>query len=72
MNEDRIPRQFLMWSPSGKRKQGRPRTTLKRTIPKEITAVNLKIQDLQKLAEDRDAWTTMTPAICTKPDTRGR
>jgi hypothetical protein len=61
-----------MWSLSGKRKQGRPTTTWKRTITKEITAVNLKIQDLQKLAEDRDAWKTMTSALCAKLDTRGR
>jgi hypothetical protein len=53
MHEDRIPRQEFMWSPSGKMKQGRPRATMKRTITKEITAVNLKIQDLQILAEDR-------------------
>jgi hypothetical protein len=52
MHEDRIQRQVFMWSPSGKRKQGRQRTTLKRTITKEITAVDLKIQHLQKLAED--------------------
>jgi hypothetical protein len=43
-----------MWSPSGKRKQGRPRTKLKRTITKEIIAVDMKIKDLQKLAEDCD------------------
>jgi hypothetical protein len=61
-----------MWSPSGKRKQGRPRTTLKRTIPKEMITIDLKIKDLQKLAEDRDAWKTMTSAICAKLETRGR
>jgi hypothetical protein len=44
-----------MWSLSGKIKQERPRTTLKRTITKEITAVDLKMQDIEKLAEDRDA-----------------
>jgi hypothetical protein len=72
MHEDRIPRQVFMWSPSGKRKQGRPITTLKRTITKEITAVNLKIQDLQKLDEDRDTWETMTTALFAKLDTRGK
>jgi hypothetical protein len=48
------------------------RTTLKRAITKEIAAVNLKIQDLQKLAEDRDAWKPMTSALCAKLDTRER
>jgi hypothetical protein len=46
MHEDRILRPVSMWSPSGKRKQGRPRTTLKR-INTIIIAVDLKIQDLQ-------------------------
>jgi hypothetical protein len=32
MHEDRIIRQVFMWSPSGKKKQGRPRTTLTRKI----------------------------------------
>jgi hypothetical protein len=48
MHEGRIPRQVFMWSPSGKRKQGRLSTTFNRTIPKEIIAVDMKIQDLQK------------------------
>jgi hypothetical protein len=61
-----------MWSPSVKRKQERTRTTLKRTITKEITAVDLQIQDLEKLAEDRFAWITMTSALCAKLDIRRR
>jgi hypothetical protein len=28
MNEDRIPRQIFLWTPDGKRKQGRPKTIL--------------------------------------------
>ena len=35
MNEDRIPRQVFTWSPCGKRKRGRPKTTLKRTVEKK-------------------------------------
>jgi hypothetical protein len=45
---------------------------LKRAIPKEIIVVDLKIQAIQKLAEDHDAWKTMNPALCAKLDTRGR
>jgi hypothetical protein len=58
-----------MWSLSGKRKQGRPRTTLKRTTTKETSAGDLKIDDLQKLSEDHNAWKTMPSALCAKLDT---
>jgi hypothetical protein len=47
-------------------------TTLKRTNTKEITAVDQKMQDVQKLAEDRYAWKTMISALCAKLDTRGK
>jgi hypothetical protein len=45
--------QVIMWTPDGKRKQGRPKTTLRRTIMNELKPNNIKIQDLQSLAGDR-------------------
>ena len=72
MNEDRIPRQVFTWSPSGKRKRGRPKTTLKRTIEKEITTAGMKMNDLEQLAVDRQAWRAMISALCAKLGTRGK
>jgi hypothetical protein len=71
MNENRIPRQVFLWTPGGKMKQGRPKTTLRRTIMNELKPNNIKIQDLQSLASDRQEWRTMTSALCAKHDTRG-
>jgi hypothetical protein len=52
MNENRIPRQVFLWTPDGKRKLERPKTTLRRTIMNELKPNNIKIQDLQSLASD--------------------
>jgi hypothetical protein len=50
---------------------GGPKTTLRRTIMNEIKPTNIKIQDLQSLASDRQAWSTMTSAFCAKHGMRG-
>jgi hypothetical protein len=42
-----------------------------RTIMNELKSNNFKIPDLQSLASDRQAWRTMTSALCAKHDTRG-
>jgi len=50
-NEKRLNRQILMWTPGGKRKRGRPKTTLRNTILKEGTTMDCNtIQDLHLLA----------------------
>jgi hypothetical protein len=54
-----------------KRKQGRAKTTLRRTIMNELKPNNIKIQDLQSLASDRQEWRTMTSGLCAKYDTIG-
>jgi hypothetical protein len=55
MNENRILRQVFLWTPDGNWKQGRPKTTLRRTIMNELKPTNIKMQDLQSLASDRQA-----------------
>ena len=65
MGEDRLPRQVLHWTPEGKRKRGRPRETLRRTIIRESRNVNIRdIQDMQDLALDRQRWRTVVAALC--------
>ena len=71
MKENRIPRQAFMWTPDGKRKQGRPKTTLRRTFTNELKSTGINAQDLQSLATDRQAWRTMTSALCAKLGKRG-
>ncbi|BFZ08672.1 hypothetical protein BsWGS_11711 [Bradybaena similaris] len=65
MSEDKIPNQIFKWTPVGRRKVGRPRETLRRTIKRESTRMGVKdIQELQTLAMNRQKWRIMTSALC--------
>ena len=71
-DEKRLNRQVLMWSPVGKRKRGRPKTTLRRTIQQESKLLGCKtIQDLQLLAKNRITWRSKTSALCAAFGTKG-
>jgi hypothetical protein len=45
------------------------KTTLRKAIKNDLKPNNIKIQDLQSLARDRQVWRTMTSALCAKHDT---
>src|SRR5579871_804880 len=66
MNNNRIPLQALKWVPEGKRRRGRPRETLRRTIIREGTTMGLNnIQELQRVASHRSNWRALVSALCT-------
>ena len=72
MNEDKIPHQIFKWAPNGRRKAGRPRETLRRTIKRESTRMGVKnIQELQILAKNRQKWRVMTSALCASFGSKG-
>ena len=72
MDERRLPRQAFIWTPKGKRKQGRPKETLRRTIKRESSTMGLRNnQDLIQLATDRRKWKSMTSALCAVFGPRG-
>ena len=56
MPDQRIPKQALRWRPVGRRRVGRPKDTWQRTIQKDITMKALDQDDVEALAQDRDAW----------------
>lgn len=65
MDERRLPYQSLIWTPEGKRKRGRPRETLRRTITREGSTMGLvNIKDLKQIATNRETWRAMTSALC--------
>ena len=65
MNSLRIPHQSLNWVPSGVRRRGRPRETLRRTINREGMSMNLNnTQELKDLATQRQKWKAMVSALC--------
>ena len=71
-DEKRLNRQVLVWSPEGKRKRGRPKSTLRKTILQESTQIGCNtIQDLQLLATNRTTWRCKTSALCAAFGTKG-
>jgi hypothetical protein len=65
--------QALSWTPQGSRKRGRPKETLRRTITREYSSVNIKnLLELQHLAAHRQDWRAMTSALCAIYSTKGK
>ena len=63
MSPKRITRAALRWTPQGKRKQGRPKATWRRTLrqEKEIRAMNLTWGEAKMIALDRIGWRPHDP-----------
>ena len=66
----RMPREHhcataLTWTPMGKRKVGRPKTSWRRTVEKERTMAFWKSwEEARALAKDRDKWRKSSVALC--------
>ena len=56
MNEERLPRQTLYWTPEGSRRRGRPKETWRRTIQREMRTKELEMEDVERLACCREDW----------------
>ena len=52
----RIPNVALRWTPQGKKMQGRPKATWRRTVEKEIKAMGLTCGEAEIAALDRNVW----------------
>ncbi len=64
MDQNRIPKVALRWTPPGKRKQGRPKTTWRRTVTSELKMANLTWGEAQHAAQDRTRWKQIVTALC--------
>ena len=53
MPSDRIPNIALRWTPTGRRKRGRPKTTWQRTMTKELGKLGLTWGEVQATAQDK-------------------
>ena len=54
----------LIWTPPGKRKSGRPKTTWRMTVEAELAMMNLTWGQAQYIAKDRSRWKELTVALC--------
>ena len=61
-----ITRVSLRWTPTGKRKRGRPKETWRRTIENEMKELGLTWPELEKRAKDRQGWRELVVALCTR------
>ena len=53
MDQTRIPKVALRWTPPGKRKPGRPKTTWRQTVMAELSEVKLTWDEAQHAAQNR-------------------
>ena len=53
MDHQRLPKVALRWTPPGRRKPGRPKTTWRRTIEAELKQGGFTWGEAQKIAKDR-------------------
>ena len=58
------PKIALKWTPEGKRSRGRPKETWRRTIERERKK-EWTWSSMEKMAQDRSKWRTLTSALCT-------
>ena len=56
MTPAQIPRTALRWTPPGRRKRGRPKTTWRRTVMAELEEAGLTWGEAQCVAQDRKRW----------------
>ncbi|XP_062588558.1 uncharacterized protein LOC134250223 [Saccostrea cucullata] len=61
---DDITRVALRWTPEGKRRKGRPKTTWRRTVEKELKEINLTWGEVEKIAKNREEWKSLVLALC--------
>ncbi len=56
MEQKRIPKKGLRWNPPGKRKQGRPKMTLRKTFEGDLKKMSLIWGTAESEAKDRISW----------------
>ena len=65
MSPERIPKVALRWTPAGKRKRGRPKTTWRKTVEHELKEMGLSWGEAQATAKNRDKWKeVIAAALC--------
>ena len=65
-----IVRQALTWNPQGKRKRGRPKMTWRRELEADTKKSGHSWGQIERLAQDRDAWRAFVCGLCPRWDER--
>jgi hypothetical protein len=64
MPQGRIPHVALDWTPSGRRKKGRPAATWRSTVKNELDEMGLTWNEAKRAAKDREEWKLRVVALC--------
>ncbi|KAK2179398.1 hypothetical protein NP493_493g02015 [Ridgeia piscesae] len=68
MLKESIPKGALRWTPPGRRKPGRPKTTWRKTVMAELQDKGLSWGEAQATAKDRTLWRNAAVALCPTGD----
>ena len=58
-----IARIAMQWTPEGKRRRGRPKTTGHRTVDKRLRELKYSWSTIEKLAKNRQGWKDFVAAL---------
>ena len=65
MSPERMPKVALRWTPAGKRKRGRPKTTRRKTVETELSEMGLSWGEAQAIVKDKTRWKRdIVAALC--------
>jgi hypothetical protein len=59
--DGQVPKAAILWNPQGSRKRGRPKTSCRRSVTKEV---GRSWNELQFLAADRQKWKELIDNLC--------
>ena len=63
--EQRITRQAMNWKATGRRRRGRPKETLRRTLEREAREIGVEsMKEIEQLAQDRNVWRNTLRTLC--------
>ena len=66
MPRNRLPKKLLDWEPSNETaKLGKPKTTRKDTIKRDLIDMKITCEETEAIAKDRKQWLSMIDALCT-------
>jgi hypothetical protein len=54
----------IRWTPEGKRRKGRPKTTWRRTVEKELQEIDHTCGKIEKITKNREDWKSLVLVLC--------
>ena len=63
-DNNNIAKTAMRWTPEGKRRRERPKTTWRRTVERELRELNYSWSTIEKLARDTQGWRNFVATLC--------